>query len=210
MSDFSLQVLRARRWIPFAVLLLVFIAAQIAVVLGGALAPRPRGHWTGHLTNTMIDAAMLVAVLTGVALAWRRLGQRLGMLLAIVALAVVTAGLVIEVAGNLRVAHSIWRTPYGDQELEQIGSRFNGYDSGHNLQGKGDLVVLVGGVAFAVVLGVSRRVGETAAVIGVVLSIIPPPFIIPACGVVFLLAWLLRPNSKRSGPQRSRSLREAT
>jgi hypothetical protein len=37
MSDFSLQVLRARRWIPFAVLLLVFIAAQIAVVLGGAL-----------------------------------------------------------------------------------------------------------------------------------------------------------------------------
>lgn len=99
------------------------------------------------------------------------------MLLAIVALAVVTAGLVIEVVGNLRVAHSIWRTPYGDQELEQFGSRFNGYDSGHNLQGKGDLVVLVCGVAFAVVLGVSRRVGESAAVIGVVLSIIPPPFI---------------------------------
>jgi hypothetical protein len=204
------QMLRARRWIPFAVLLLVFIAAQIAVILGGALAPGPRGHWTGHLTNTMIDAAMLVAVLPGVALAWRRLGQRLAMLLAIVALALVTAGLVVEVVGNLRVAHSIWRTPYGDQELEQIGSRFNGYDSGHNLQGKGDLVVLVGGVAFAVVLGVSRRVGESAAVIGAVLSIIPPPFIIPACGVVFLLAWLLRPNSKRPSPQRSRSLREAT
>lgn len=75
MSEFSLQVLRARRWIPFAVLLLVFIAAQIAVVFGGTLAPSPRGHWTGHLTNTMIDAAMLVAVLTGVALAWRRLGN---------------------------------------------------------------------------------------------------------------------------------------
>jgi hypothetical protein len=153
---------------------------------------------------------MLVAVLTGVALARRRLGQRLGMLLAIMALAVVTAGLVVEVVGNLRVAHSIWRTPYGDQELEQIGSRFNGYDSGHNLEGKGDLVVLVGGVAFAVVLGGSRRVGESVAVIGVVLSIIPPPFIIPACGVVFLLTWLLRPNSKRPRRQRSRSLREAT
>jgi hypothetical protein len=54
--------------------------------------------------------------------------------------------------------------------------------------------VVLGGVAFALVLGVPRRAGVVAAVVGVVLSFIPPPWIIPACGVVFLLAYLLRPR----------------
>jgi hypothetical protein len=201
---------RARRWLPFTLLLVVFIAAQVAVSLAGALAPKPRGHWTGHLTNATIDAAMLAVVVAGAALAWRRLGQRLALLLAALALAVVTVGLVIEVVGNLRVAHSIWRTPYGDQEVDRIGAMLNGYNSGHDLQSKGDLVVLVGGVAFAVVLGASKRVGEYVMVAGILLSIIPPPFIIPACGVVFLLAWLLRPSSKRPKPEPGRPLREAT
>jgi hypothetical protein len=130
----------ARRWMPFALLLVLFIAAQVAVSLAGALAPKPRGHWTGHLTNATIDAAMLAVVVAGAALAWRRLGQRLALLLATLALAVVTVGLVVEVVGNLRVAHSIWRTPYGDEEVNRIGSQFNGYDSGHDLQSKGDLM----------------------------------------------------------------------
>jgi hypothetical protein len=201
---------RPRRWMPLTLLLVLFIAAQVAVGIAGAIAPKPRGHWTGHLTNATIDAAMLTVVVAGAALAWRRLGQRLALLVAVVALAVVTVGLVVEVVGNLRVAHSIWRTPYGDEQVDRIGSQFNGYDSGHDLQSKGDLVVLGGGVAFAVILGATKRVGEWAMIAGIILSIIPPPFIIPACGVVFLLAWLLRPSSKHSKPERARPLREAT
>lgn len=121
-----------------------------------------------------------------------------------------TVGLVVEVIGNLRVAQSIWRTPYGDEQVNRIGSQFNGYDSGHDLQSKGDLVVLVGGVAFAIILGATKRVGEYVMIAGILLSIIPPPFIIPACGVVFLLAWLLRPSSKHPKPERTRPLRQAT
>jgi hypothetical protein len=201
---------RARRWMPLTLLLALFIAAQVAVGIAGAIAPKPRGHWTGHHTNATIDAAMLTIVVAGAALAWRRLGQRLALLLAVVALAVVTVGLVVEVIGNLRVAQSIWRTPYGDEQVNRIGSQFNGYNSGHDLQSKGDLVVLVGGVAFAVILGATKRVGEYVMIAGILLSIIPPPFIIPACGVVFLLAWLLRPSSKHPKPERARPLREAT
>jgi hypothetical protein len=92
---------------PLTLLLVLFIAAQVAVGIAGAIAPKPRGHWTGHLTNATIDAAMLTVVVAGAALAWRRLGQRLALLVAVVALAVVTVGLVVEVVGNLRVAHSI-------------------------------------------------------------------------------------------------------
>src|SRR4029450_8410952 len=104
---------RARRWMPLTLLLALFIPAQIAVRVAGATAPKPRGHWTGHLTNATIDAAMLTIVVAGAALAWRRLGQRLALLLAVVALAVVTVGLVVEVIGNLRgcpinLAHTLW------------------------------------------------------------------------------------------------------
>jgi hypothetical protein len=160
---------RARRWMPLTLLLALFIAAQIAVGIAGAIAPKPRGHWTGHLTNATIDAAMLTIVVAGAALAWRRLGQRLALLLAVVALAVVTVGLLVEVIGNLRVAQSIWRTPYGDEQVNRIGSQFNGYDSGHDLQSKGDLVVLVGGVAFAIILGATKRVGEYVMIAGILL-----------------------------------------
>jgi drug/metabolite transporter (DMT)-like permease len=98
----------------------------------------------------------------------------------------------------MRVSHVIWQTPYGDDSVGAYASGLPGYESGHTLQGNGDLLVLVGGIAFAIVLGVSRRVGQGAVIAGVVLSVIPPPFIIPAFGVAFLLAWLLRPMSRRT------------
>jgi hypothetical protein len=92
---------------------------------------------------------MIVVVVVGATLAWRHLGHLVVEMFAGAALAMVLAGLVVMTAGNLRVAQSIWRTPYGDEEVDQIGSAFSGFDSGHDLQGTGDLVVLLGGVAFA-------------------------------------------------------------
>jgi hypothetical protein len=187
----------ARRWTPSALVVGLFIAAIAVVFLVGTRAPQPHGHWTDHLTNATIDASMLVIVLVGVALTWRRLGQRPVILFAAAALAIVVIGLMVEVVGNMRVAHVIWQTPYTDDSVDAYASGLPGYRSGHTLEGIGDLLVLVGGVAFATVLGVSRRVGPGAAVGGAALAIIPPPFIIPAFGVTFLLAWLLRPMSRR-------------
>jgi hypothetical protein len=173
----------------------LFVAANVAVGVVGALAPEPRGHWTGHLSAATIDIGMIVVVVVGAALAWRYLGGVVVKLLAGAALATVLVGLIIEAVGNLRVARSIWRTVWGDDEVGQFGPAFSGFDSGHDLAASGDLVVVLGGVAFALVLGFSRRVGVLAAGAGVIFSFIPPPFIIPACGVVFVLAVLLRPRN---------------
>jgi len=191
----------ARRWTLSALVVGLFIAASVVVSVVGTIAPQPHGHWTGHLTNATIEAGMLVVVLVGAALAWPRLGQRLIRLLTAVTLAIVVIGLFVEIVGNMRVAHVIWQTPYGDDSVVAYASSLPGYssyNSGHALERNGDGLVLVGGIAFAVVLGISRRVGPGAAIAGVVLSIIPPPFIIPAFGVAFLLAWLLRPMSRRT------------
>jgi hypothetical protein len=185
-----------RRWAPSALVVGLFVAAIAAVFLVGTLAPQPHGHWSDHLTNATIEASMIVIVLVGAALTWRRLGQPPAIFLAAAALAVVLIGLLVEVVGNMRVAHAIWQTPYGDDSVDAYASGLPGYDSGHTLAGNGDLLVLVGGIAFATVLGVSRRVGSGVALGGAVLSIIPPPFIIPTFGVTFLFAWLLRPVSR--------------
>jgi hypothetical protein len=190
-----------RRWTPSALVVGLFIAAIVVVSVVGAVAPQPHGHWTGHLTNATIDAGMLVVVLVGAALAWPRLGQGWMRLLIAVALAIVVIGLIVEIVGNMRVSHAIWQTPYGDDSVEAYASGLPGYDSGHTLTGIGDLLVLVGGLAFAAVLGMSQRVEPGAAVGGAVLSIIPPPFIIPAFGMTFLLAWLIRPTSRRTKPR---------
>jgi hypothetical protein len=187
-----------RRWTPSALVVGLFIAAIVVVSVVGAVAPQPHGHWTGHLTNATIDAGMLVVVLVGAALAWPRLGQGWMRLLIAVALAIVVIGLIVEIVGNMRVSHVIWQTPYGDDSVGAYASGLPGFESGHTLQGNGDILVLVGGIAFAILLGVSRRVGEGAAIAGVVLSFIPPPFIIPAFGVAVLLAWLLRPMSRHT------------
>jgi hypothetical protein len=192
------QMQGARRWTPSALVVGLFIVAVVAVSLVGRLAPQPHGHWSGHLANVTIEVGMLVVVLVGTALAWPRLGQWLSRLLVAATLAIVVTGLLVEIVGNMRVSHVIWQTPYGDDSVAAYASGLPGYESGHTLAGDGDLLVLVGGIAFAIVLGVSRRVGPGAAIAGVVLSVIPPPFIIPAFGVAFLLAWLLRPMSRRT------------
>jgi hypothetical protein len=128
----------------------------------------------------------LLAVVTGAVLA----RQRLNVLL-VVLLTVVAVGLVLEAVGNQRVAASIWQTSYGDEEAAAVGPSFEGFESGHALAGTGDMLVVVGGLAFAVAVGAFRRVGLGAAVAGVVLSLLPP-WILPAVGTVLLLAFLLR------------------
>jgi hypothetical protein len=144
---------------------------------------------------------MLVVVLVGAALAWHRLGQRPVTLLATAALATVIIGLITQAVGDMRVSHVIWQTPYGDDSVEAYASGLTGYDSGHTITGIGVLLVLVGGLAFATVLGMSQRVEPRAAVAGAALSIIPPPFILPAFGMTLLLAWLVRPTSRRRKPR---------
>jgi hypothetical protein len=177
----------ARRWTPSALVIGLLVTAIVVAFVVGTLAPQPHGHWTDHLAGAVLAAAMLVVVLVRAALAWHRLGQRPVTLLA-TALATVIIGLITQVVGDMRVSHVIWQTPYGDDSVEANASGLTGYDSGHTITGIGDLLVLVGGLAFATVLGMSQRVEPRAAVAGAALSIIPPPFILPAFGVTFLLA----------------------
>ena len=185
------QIARAqwRRWWAFG---LMAVGSVVAGLAGVFVPDQPKGHWSGHVASGLIAGGQLVALLLGIVLVWRRLRP-----LSLVPLAVTATGLVLEVGGNLQVAASIWRTPYGDQQVAVIGPTFAGFDAGHALASKGDLLVVAGGIAFAVILGITRQVGEGAAVAGVVLSVIPPPWILPSCGVVFLLAYLFSGRSRR-------------
>jgi hypothetical protein len=181
------RVQQWRRWAPFGLLL----AAPAVGALVDLLVSGPRGHWSGHVGSGAVAAGQLLAVVAGAVLARRRLNVLLVALLAVVAV-----GLVLEAVGNQRVAASIWQTSYGDEEAAAIGPSFEGFESGHELAGTGDMLVVLGGLAFALALGALRRVGPGVTVAGVVLSLFPP-WILPAVGTVLLLAFLLR-GSRRA------------
>jgi hypothetical protein len=161
-----------------------------------ARIPEPHGHWSGHLSDAMNQIGTIVVVVVGAVLAWRPLGDLRVKLLAYGALALVVLGIAMIAAGNIRVARSIWRTPNGDEELGQFES-LSGFTSGHDLVESGGLWLLIGGAVFALVLGVSRRVGVAAAVAGGFFAVIIPPWLFTGIAVVILLAILLRPRPLR-------------
>lgn len=172
------------RWAPFG---LLAVAPAIGVLAGTLVPSGPRGHWSDHLASGVAAAGQLPAVVVGAVLARRRLN-----VLLVVLVAVVAVGLVLEAVGNQRVAASIWLTSYDDQEAAVIGPTLEGFASGHTLAATGDWMVMLGGLAFALTLRGFGRVGDGVTVAGSVLSILPPPFILPAVGTVLLLAFLLR------------------
>jgi hypothetical protein len=97
------------------------------------------------------------------------------------------------------VADSIWRTA-GDPGFGA------GYDQGHDRSALGDLIVLGGGLAFVVVAAAGRRASIPLAVAAAVLTVIPPPFLWPAVGVMMLMLYWLTIECR---PARDSSSRQA-
>lgn len=183
----QLRVRRTRWWTASA-------AVPPAVAIATAMfAPEPHGHWTEHLSGATLKASQFVVLVVLAGLVTRR-RRRLLPVLVLAVLAVVAVGIALQAYGDLQVANSIWGTA-GD-------SGFGGpYEAGHYTSAQGDLLVLVGGLAFAVAAGVTRIVRPAYAVVAGVLAVIPPPFFWPAVGVMFVLLHELT-TTRASGGER--------
>ncbi len=178
-------------------------APPIVAVLTLLLAPDPHGHWTEHLWGAYLGSAQLVVLFVLAAL----LGSRALSGALLVALLVITVGIAYQVIGNFQVADSIWGTR-GDpgspaqltpEEVQRfrdggvgpptVANVRDDYNQGHDRAGTGDLLVIAGGVAFAVIAGFGRRVPLKVAGLALAMVVIPPPFVWPAAGVLMLLLY---------------------
>jgi len=163
----------------------VFAIPPIVAILVNLFAPEPHGHWTEHLTAVGLKSTQLVLLLVLLTmLGWKKLGVLLW-----ISCAVIAFGIVNQVIGDYQVAHSIWRTT-GNPGFG------NGYADGHDTSGFGDLLVLIGGFAFAIIAGMKRKVRVKFAVLAAVMVIIPPPFLWPAAGVLMLVVHSLTSPSR--------------
>jgi hypothetical protein len=179
----SANPVRSRWWWMLAAI------PPIVGVLAVHFAPEPHGHWTEHLSSVGLKATQLMVLVLLVAL----LGWRTLRLMLLISFAVVACGIVLQVFGDYQVAQSIWGTT--------VDPGFGvGYESGHQLSGLGDLLVVGGGIAYAVIAGATRRVPAWTAVVAAALAIIPPPFLWPAAGVLTLL--LFDQRRTQSAPRR--------
>ncbi len=162
---------RYSRW-----LWLVFVIPPAAAIITGLLAPDPHGHWTEHLTTVGFKSTQLVLLIVLLTmLGWQKLGVAMW-----ISIAMIVIGIVNQVIGDYQVADSIWRTT-GDPGFGI------GYKDGHGRAEFGDLLVIIGGFAFAIIAGLTQRVRAKFAVIAAVMVIIPPPFFWPAAGVLMLV-----------------------
>lgn len=165
----------------------------IAALLTVLLAPHPHGHWSEHLWGAYLALAQLVLIVTLATLLMRR---HLSVLLPVV-LAVVAVGIVYEILGNFQVASSIWRTSGNPG----FGS---GYTQGHERAETGDLLVTVGGAAFALIAGLTQRAPVKVAGLALVMVVIPPPWMWPGAGVLMLLLYCLTSKAGRTVVDRPR------
>jgi hypothetical protein len=94
----------------------------------------------------------------------------------------------LQTIGDFQVAKSIWRT-VGDPGFGP------GYEAGHDNSGLGDALVLLGGLAWAIIVGVTRPVPTWLAFLAAALVIIPPPFLWPAVGVLVVVLFGLTSTS---------------
>jgi len=174
---------------------LVAIPPVVAVTTT-LLAPQPHGHWVEHLRGATMKATQLGLLLVVVTM----LGGRSLRVLLLMAFAVAAVGIVIQTIGDVQVAHSIWATTadpgYGP-----------GYVQGHDRGALGDLLVFGGGLAWAFIAGVTRRVPPWWAVLAAILVIIPPPFLWPAMGILVAVHFDL--TSTSGFDTRTRRHREA-
>ena len=173
-------------------LYLLALVPPLVAILTIVFAPDPHGHWSEHLWGAYLDGAQLVLLVVLAAILAMRDSASTGSLVSVLLLlsfAVVAVGIVYEVLGNYQVAQSIWRTPanpgFGD-----------GYNQGHERAETGDLLVIIGGAAFAFIAGLSRRVSFKIAVLALLMVIIPPPFVWPAAGVLMLMLYGLTADTR--------------
>ena len=155
----------------------------IAAALTIALAPDPHGHWSEHLWSAYLDIAQLVLIVALVAVLGARSRRSLRRVVsAMLLLSVVTiaVGIAYQVVGNFQVAQSIWGTR-GDPGFG------DGYVEGHDRAATGDLLVVIGGVAFAFIVGITRRIPRLVAGVALLMVFIPPPWAWPAAGVLLIL-----------------------
>jgi hypothetical protein len=172
---------------------LLFLS-PLAMIVTSLSLPPPAAHWSDHLVSAAGAGGCAAAIAVGSLLVRRRLT-----LAPILILGGLTVGLGLQVIGNVAVARSIWRQPWGDEEVSDLARSLPAFERGHDLAGWGDGLVVVSGLALAVYAGARLWVSAGPAFLGGVLAFFPP-WILPGVGVVFLLAWTAI-NQRRDSPE---------
>lgn len=173
---------RRSPWVDHAPLSLLLLS-PLVMIIAGVLLPPPAAHWSDHMLTAAAAGGCVAAVAVGVYLVRGRLTAA-----PILILGGLTAGLGLQVIGSVTVARSIWRQPWGDEEVADLAGSLDGFQQGHDLAGWGDNLVLVSGLALAVYAGARLWVSAGPAFLGGVLAFFPP-WVLPGVGAVFLLAW---------------------
>lgn len=156
--------------IPFALL--------VTLLIPNAAGPHADSHM---FSAAQYGAQALIAI--SLAVIVRGSLSRLSLVMLVAPMAAVLLGAV----ASAKIAHLIWDKNWNNENAGELGASLPGFEHWHELAEQADTAIMLGGIAFALAVLFSRRVGKVAPVLAIVLSLIPA-WIFPALGCSFLLA----------------------
>jgi type IV secretory pathway TrbD component len=178
-----------------AVIVISFVgidAVMTAVV--GAEGPHARGHLAS--ANAALHLIPVLAVVLWALPPDRRKGPEWTTVLVLV-VAVIVAGIAVDVAGNPRVVDAIGDSAWNDTQVEALGPSRLGFESGHDLAGQGMWIIVAGAIALALVMIAVRAVRPLTGAASCALSLVFPPWIAPGFGIVVVTVAGLRARNRR-------------
>jgi drug/metabolite transporter (DMT)-like permease len=162
---------------------LLAVAAIPLALLATLLIPNAAGpHADSHVFSAA-QYGVQVLIVVGLAVMLRGTLDRLS--LAVLALPM--AGVLFGAFASAKIAHLIWHKNWDNENAGDLGESLPGFEHWHELAEQADTAIMVGGIAFALTVLLTRRAGKVAPVVAIVLSL-TPAWIFPALGCSFLLA----------------------
>ena len=142
----------------------------------------PQGHASEHLQSggaIFLLTAMLVIVIWALPPAMRSVWVWL-------ATAVVFVSLLPLTIGNYQVVAALRGTDYPDESVWALASGISGFEQGHSLTDWGKYPVYVAVTLLTLVLWRREAISTGVAIAAVALTLVFPPWIVPAFGVLII------------------------
>lgn len=174
-------------------------AAIPLALLATLLIPNAAGpHADSHVFSATQYGAQVLIVIGLAAMLRDTLGR-----LSLAVLALPMVGVLFGAFASAKIAHLIWHKDWDNENAGDLGESLPGFERWHELAEYADTAIMVGGIAFALTVLLTRRAGKVAPVVAIVLSLVPA-WIFPALGCSFLLADMASRRRDRSSSGQAR------
>ena len=184
-----------KRWWPVPAFIIGSVVAQILV----RPDPTPIGHAAGHYSNATVLFAIAPAVGITIWASAPDLRRRPAFWLLNAA---IVGAIALVYAANMRIVHAIGAERWTNDQPNTLGPTRPGFEASHVLTERAEWASAAIVIALAVCLARWHALRPAFLRAAIIASIVVPPWMFPARGIVIIAIGTLHQRAKQLTPQR--------